>query len=295
MSAEAVRRYIDGDALGQIASDFKTDFYSVRQAVKDAGELRPTSERISRAFRDKKVKKRWCNDDFFESIDTEEKAYWLGFLTADGNVFPRAGAAPAKISIHLSGRDEQHLHNFMRDIDGNYKVGLRERVFRFGDRVGRNTMATVQVYSDKMAEDLAQLGVVPRKSCKETPATQWIPEHLHPHYWRGLVDGDGCLSFNKHRSGLAPTLILVGSEAMCEAFKAWVEDNVQATISANVRKLRRGKELHQFRLSGKPAALASDALYRHANVYLERKMNRALIFEGWVEGKEIDPNSLPDY
>jgi hypothetical protein len=30
------------------------------------------------------------NEDFFQEIDTEEKAYWLGFLYADGYIHVRS-------------------------------------------------------------------------------------------------------------------------------------------------------------------------------------------------------------
>lgn len=43
------------------------------------------------------------DENFFENIDTEEKAYWLGFIYADGAVFKRT------LSIRLSTKDIHHL------------------------------------------------------------------------------------------------------------------------------------------------------------------------------------------
>lgn len=42
---------------------------------------------------------------YFENIDTEEKAYWLGFLYADGYV----NANEDKIELCLAEKDFHHL------------------------------------------------------------------------------------------------------------------------------------------------------------------------------------------
>ena len=45
-----------------------------------------------------------CNDNFFKNIDTEEKAYWLGVLYADGNVSKNSSGTG---QVFLSSKDKE--------------------------------------------------------------------------------------------------------------------------------------------------------------------------------------------
>jgi predicted DNA-binding protein YlxM (UPF0122 family) len=58
------------------------------------------------------------NRDFFDSIDTEEKAYWLGFMYADGYI----GATEYSVGLNISLKDIDHLKKYNEAL--NYKKGL---------------------------------------------------------------------------------------------------------------------------------------------------------------------------
>lgn len=53
-----------------------------------------------------------CDDFYFHVIDTEHKAYWLGFLYADGFVDKNRN----RISLALNSNDEHHILKFISDI-----------------------------------------------------------------------------------------------------------------------------------------------------------------------------------
>jgi len=55
------------------------------------------------------------NHSFFEVIDTEEKAYWLGFLYADGCV--RKTRSGSQVVLKLSIKDEEHLVMFKNNVE----------------------------------------------------------------------------------------------------------------------------------------------------------------------------------
>jgi hypothetical protein len=298
-TAEAVRRYKAGDALAWIAHDLHVHAYDIREAVRAAGALRPTSERVSIAFRTKKIRKRWCNESFFDAIDTEVKAYWLGFVTADGCVYPRHGSAPAKVMLSLSAKDKAHVERFSSDIGSNYPTSILTRKSKWGDfHNSTSEMASTQIYSDRMAESLIRLGVIPKKSTRETPSDSMFDAALRRHYWRGLIDGDGCLSFNVHKNKmgtyLAPSIQLSGSEAMCKGFSTFVREEVCENISANVR--RSTPKLHEFRVSGYVVADITREMYEGATVALARKAERALMFERWIEKRAagINPQTIQE-
>jgi hypothetical protein len=60
------------------------------------------------------------NENYFEKIDTEEKAYWLGFITADGSINLGYGKQKFyQLHINLKGGDYSHLEKFQKAIERN--------------------------------------------------------------------------------------------------------------------------------------------------------------------------------
>lgn len=132
-----------------------------------------------------------CVYDYFETIDTEDKAYWLGFIYADGNI----SKAERTLTINLQGRDHGHLSKFNKCIQGNFPVKLFDV-----EKNGKTySMSQILVYSTKMAHDLIDKGVVPNKTnIIEFPN---IPDNLVNHFIRGYFDGDGSVCERKHKKG----------------------------------------------------------------------------------------------
>ena len=97
------------------------------------------------------------NHDFFETIDSEEKAYWLGFLMADGNVHDRSDKN-FEISLKLATKDRDSVIAFKKALSSNAMLEEFER-----KRRETTTYSTcVRFVSNKMATDLAAHGLVPR-------------------------------------------------------------------------------------------------------------------------------------
>lgn len=60
---------------------------------------------------------------FFKTIDTEEKAYWLGFLYADGSVSKDLKA----VTLELNIKDIDHIRKFKRAINSTHKITIKKR------------------------------------------------------------------------------------------------------------------------------------------------------------------------
>ena len=69
-----------------------------------------------------KKSKYYCNYEFFKNIDTEEKAYWLGFLYADGWITVNEDANSGHVGIQLQKSDYEHLKKFNNSLNGNYNI-----------------------------------------------------------------------------------------------------------------------------------------------------------------------------
>lgn len=136
------------------------------------------------------------NQDYFERIDTEWKAYWLGFLYADGCVVMRNqnGKMKYALSLALSSIDKNHVEKFSRSLqsDAPIKVALTN----YKDK----KYAKIVVNNKKICEDLSRLGCVPTKTLVLSfPVSSQVPDNLLRHFIRGYFDGDGCIHVNKEK------------------------------------------------------------------------------------------------
>lgn len=118
------------------------------------------------------------NENYFEKIDSEDKAYFLGLLMADGCVYKN------RILISLQEKDKYILEKFKTYIQ--YEGNLYKR----NPRVKNHSIQySLEFTSHKIAENLKSIGCVEKKSLiLEFPI---IDESLIPHFIRGIFDGDG--------------------------------------------------------------------------------------------------------
>lgn len=194
------------------------------------------------------------NQSYFDEITDERRAYWLGFITADGCV--HRSDRKASLSVMLKASDSGHLQTLCDDLGSDRPVLFY-----------RNE-ATVSFPSVPLADALERLGVTPRKSATVRP---WNGStELMPHYWRGLIDGDGSLGRVRSRPWKW-TVSLVGSEACVNGFAAWAREVCGSTSTVSPKP-----GCYSWAVAGnaKPTALAR-ALYSGATVALPRKLELA--------------------
>jgi len=125
---------------------------------------------------------------FFEKINNEKKAYWLGFIAADGGIRDRKGQR--FLAIELSIKDEKHLLRLKDDV--GYSGPLYYKKAR---KIGGPSVM-LQLASRKVVSDLAKYGIVENKTLTlESPVG--LKKNLIRHWIRGMFDGDGSVSYNK--------------------------------------------------------------------------------------------------
>ena len=88
-----------------------------------------------------------CNHAYFYSIDTEEKAYWLGFFTADGCV-----TTGNRVNVTLGIADYSHLAKLKTALNATHKISTNSRY------------CTFVIRSPEMATDLASHGIFPTET-----------------------------------------------------------------------------------------------------------------------------------
>jgi hypothetical protein len=134
-----------------------------------------------------KKRKYFFDENFFEKIDNEEKAYFLGFIFADGSVTNDDKKYINRVTLKLHTKDIHILESFIKSVNGEMSVWKH----------GQREMAEVGMSSRKMVNDLVNLGAIPNKTFTLQYPT--INETLEKHFLRGYFDGDGCIRVSEDK------------------------------------------------------------------------------------------------
>lgn len=129
------------------------------------------------------------DETYFDTIDNEQKAYWLGFIAADGCVRQNQ-AGGWEFFLRLSTRDGQHVRQLVRDLRSRHRVVTARRA------------CTVRIVRKQFVACLMKSGITPNKA-RTLSFPQWLAADLVPHFVRGYFDGDG--SCGLHRGNLVIT------------------------------------------------------------------------------------------
>lgn len=145
--------------------------------------------------------------NIFETIDTEEKAYWLGFLYADGSV----GSTDNRIELGLAEKDLSQAEKFKEFIGIPNKISYRPstKSYRYCFK------------SIPCKQDLIKQGCVPKKSLiLKFPTEEQVPKYLIRHFIRGYFDGDGWFT----NTDSCFQVGLIGTQDFIEGFLNVVEN-----------------------------------------------------------------------
>ena len=207
------------------------------------------------------------NENYFESIDTEDKAYWVGFITADGSILHNKTHYALRIGLQVG--DKGHLLKFNEHIDYAKSLKLVPSTKKNGKTYYRYDL---RIDSKKIVFDLEKLGIMPRKARTVKPCTS-IPKNLLKHYWRGLIDGDGhiCKDVRGWKIGLT------GNEFITNGFRDFLLDNnIKSKAKVHIGSCYKGHCVHGIVYSGTklPKSILK-LIYIGSNIYLDRKMESA--------------------
>ena len=186
--------YENGSSMKYIATVFGVSYTTINNWLKemniDARHRGPQS----------KISK----EDYFDIIDCEQKAYWLGFLMADGCISIYNNQYCLK--IHLQYRDKHIIDSFLKDISSTNKPYIRN--------VDGYKAYAISLTSKHMVESLIKLGLQERKSGNEIFPD--IPKEYYKDFIRGYFDGDGCASIGNERR--YDRIGFIGPKALLERF-----------------------------------------------------------------------------
>jgi hypothetical protein len=211
----------------------------------------------------------------FQNIDIPEKAYWLGFIAADGCNYWREENASLVISI--GRKDRSHLEKFRLFMNTN--ADIKDFINTSGFSNDNQEMCKIVLNSKDLSNDLTDKGIVPHKSLILKPPK--IDEQFFLPFILGYFDGDGSL-FKTQQNIYG--INFVGTKEMLE----WINDILQITTHLEQKKGYEEKNNFYIRCGGtnKPYNILKQ-LYNSCDVHLDRKYNLFLELETVVHNRNI--------
>lgn len=260
---DACKRYLAGETGVSIAQEYGVSFGAIYAHLRKKGVKTRPPEVFHRKYE--------CNHGYFDDIDGQEKAYWLGFLMADGCIYKN------RLTIALQEKDAVHIQLFLNSLNSSHPVHIYEAK-RYESRrvVAIHKTANASINSTHLTNSLATHGVVPRKTFN----LRWpdIDSSLVPHFIRGYIDGDGGFSVDQSPRFKTPQIIfyVTGYRPFIERMQEILIDecNLNKTKSRYRIKEQRKTISIQYR-GNRQVKRICNYLYHNAKIYMERKYNFA--------------------
>lgn len=200
-----------------------------------------------------------CNDHFFDKIDTEEKAYWLGFMEADKWIDKKTN----RIHLGLVNTDRNHLKKFLTCIKSDHKIFEKTT---FNKKYNKFYFSSyITIHSKQMKKMLLK---------HKNDNYSLIPDKLMRHFIRGLFDGDGGVcQYTKNSTNVNFNIRI----------HFFIVEKIQEYLiqKLNFNKTKIDREFDvacRLRYSGKKQLKKFyNFIYKDANMWLDRKQEKFLI------------------
>lgn len=251
----------------KIIVDYKNNI-SLRELEKKYNVTRNTISVYLEKIGIKKIKgnhyrKYFHNEDFFEVIDTEEKAYWLGFMFADGYILDNSkyyGQDAFGMSLAEDSLDS--LEKFKKSIQATNPITWEIK------EGNEQSIGRLLMRSQKTVEDLIDKGCVKQKSLILQPPKN-VPNNLIKHFIRGFFDGDGSLiKYEKTKNSIVYNINITSTYEMVK----WI---CQILGMGQIFPEKRRQQTWYFVVGGNQQVIQIyHYLYDEATIWMDRKYKR---------------------
>jgi intein-encoded DNA endonuclease-like protein len=219
------------------------------------------SRNIPRTAKNMINRKHIVNEEYFNNIDSEKKAYFLGLLFADGTNDGRK-----KLTIRLQEEDGYILTVLKDEISPTNKLlYLKSRCDNCKPQL------SLDIYSGNLCRNLSNIGCIPKKS-KGMDFPNIIPNEYLNHFVRGYFDGDGSVNV-KDKNGKY-SRVFVASFTSCYSFLKVLKEKLEI-LGFKISKINmdgRNDYTASFNIHGfKNLESFYDWMYKDSTVFLKRK------------------------
>jgi len=241
---DVLEQYSSLKSIHKVAKHFNMSVGPIKKILKSNG-INLTNRRYE------------VNHNYFDIIDTEEKAYWLGFLYADGYIRERKSGN--SLEMKLSIKDKHHLELFRKSIGSNHIIVDGYNNVKYKGGISSSQMSLIAIYSLQLVESIKSQGFHSRKTF--TIDQPKIDEKLIHHFLRGYFDGDGCFWFSE-KNGSKTSLVSASENFRNFIIKELNKNGIQIRYYGGITlHLQNKVDNHKF----------YNYIYNNATIYLERK------------------------
>lgn len=223
-------------------------------------------------------RKYYLNETFFDNIDTQDKAYILGFFYADGcNYMPKQ-----TVSMSLQEEDYDILERIRNTIGSERPLEFIDYSNKHNFGYNYENQWRLLLFSKHICDSLNAIGMTPAKSLiLEFPN---IDPSLYRHFIRGYFDGDGCISLYKHpRSSITRVNIsMLSTEKFLNKVKEILFDELK--INCGIYDIKKNNITKTLSISSVGSCVKFlEWIYQDANLYMQRKYDKYLEYIHYKE------------
>lgn len=218
-----------------------------------------------------RILKYGIDEEFFRKIDTEEKAYYLGFMFADGTISPERNT----IKLSLKEEDKEILEKLKICIKSERPLfHIKRNPSWKGSFKGSKDSWCLDITNKFICQDIQNLGCTKIKT--RTAKFPEIEDKLLSHFIRGYFDGDGTITSsspisNKQGRKSDVKWNIIGTEQ----FTRSVQNIMVENLDFSKTKLQKVKNVFYLEYKGgKQIDKIRKWLYNNSTIFLERKHNK---------------------
>lgn len=245
---------------------------------KQMANLCGVSERaFSRVLTEKgintKLKNRYKieNEKYFDEINTENKAYFLGLLFADGYV---GNENQIIIELRDLGNTKRILDTFVSELKSNIEIKINDNKNKTTSGFNTNNTFLKISFSNKYINGaLKKLGLGNHKELSRfNIPKEVIDNKLQSHFIRGLFDGDGSSHIkNKNCKTPQKCISFMGNDSLLSEIREILVNELNVNRN-DIRKSPNSDKISELRFGGnKQVEKISNYLYNNSHIYLDFK------------------------
>lgn len=206
------------------------------------------------------------NEDFFKCINTEEKAYILGFICADGHI------EKDRLNITVSIKDRDILEKIRYAMHSNHPIKEVQRTNPYKKTNRKNLiLSELMIGSVELVKPLFNMGLTTNKTYTlNGDILKYIPKYLIRDFLRGYFDGDGNVFFGRrYSSGYKYNVNICGNEDfLLKSFQVYFPSNNK------LYKDLYSRQCYIWKISQKDKVRDfMYYLYYNSSIFLQRKYN----------------------
>ena len=245
---EVLKKYKEFSNIHKVAKFFGVSIGPIKRVLNESN-VKLTNRRF------------FVDENYFDEIDSEEKAYWLGFIYADGYI--RERKTGNSLEIKLAVKYIKHLELFREHLKSTHKITEGVNKVKYKGGISQSKICCIAIYSSKIVESIKKQGVHSQKTFSITKPN--IEEKLMNHFLRGYFDGDGSFSFNSSKYIIKTQIVSASDDFQNFIIEELKKNQININLYSQI-KLQIQNKIDNLKFY--------DYIYKNATIYLARKKDK---------------------